>query len=64
MKRRRFSKNETYDHFFFPLKKSKRRRFITHFNRMLTDLTDLTDRLLTALTDRLLTALPTKPTAY
>jgi hypothetical protein len=30
--------------FFFPLKKSKRRRFITHFNRMLTD---LTDRLLT-----------------
>jgi hypothetical protein len=34
---------------FFPLKKSKRRRFITHFNQMLTDLTDLTDRLLTVL---------------
>jgi len=33
---------------FFSFKKIKRRRFITHFNRMLTDLTD-----------RLLTALPT-----
>jgi len=48
MKQRRFSKNETFDlsfflFLFFPLKKLKRRRFITHVNQ----------------TDRLLITLPT-----
>jgi hypothetical protein len=37
--------------FFFPLKNLNRRHFITHVNRMLTDLIDLADRLLTDLTD-------------
>jgi hypothetical protein len=37
MKQRCFSKDETFD-FFFPLKKSKRRCFIIHVNRRLTDI--------------------------